>query len=99
MKIVVATTKGGLDDGVSPVFGRCQTFTLVEVGDKEIKGAEVIQNEFAGAAGGAGIQAAQFIAEKNAEVTMAGNFGPNAARILTSAGIQMVQAQGNVGRL
>lgn len=96
MKIAVATTKGGLDDEVSPFFGRCPVFTMVEVEGNEIKNADVIQNEFSAAAGGAGIQASQFIAEKKAEAVMAGNFGPNAARILSSAGIKMVQAQGNV---
>ncbi len=96
MKIVVATTKGGLDDEVSPFFGRCPVFTMVEAEGNEIKGAEVISNEFSDAAGGAGIQASQFIAEKKAEAVMAGNFGPNAARILSSAGIKMVQAQGSV---
>ena len=36
MKIAVSTTKGGLEDNVSQIFGRCPTFTLVEVNDKEI---------------------------------------------------------------
>ncbi len=96
MKIAVATTRGGLDDQVSSVFGRCPTFTLVETEGNEIKDVEVIQNEFSAVGGGAGIQVAQFIAEKKAEVVMTGNFGPNAARILSPAGIQMVQVQGSV---
>jgi len=96
MKIAVATTKGGLDDQVSPFFGRCPIFTLVEAEGNGIKNAEIIQNEFAAAAGGAGIQASQFIAEKKVEAAIAGNFGPNAARILASVGIKMVQSQGSV---
>ncbi|MBU4406080.1 MAG: NifB/NifX family molybdenum-iron cluster-binding protein, partial [Candidatus Altiarchaeota archaeon] len=96
MKIAIATQKGGLDDEVSPFFGRCPVFTMVYVEGEEIKNSDVIQNESASATGGAGIQAAQFIVEQKAEAVMAGNFGPNAARILSSAGIKMVPAQGNV---
>ncbi len=96
MKIAVATTNGGLDGQVSPFFGRCPAFTMVEAEEKEVKSTELIQNESASATGGAGIQTSQFIAEKKAEVVIAGNFGPNAARILASAGIKMVQAQGSV---
>ena len=96
MKIAIATTKGGLDDEVSPFFGRCPVFTLVDAEGTEIKNADVIQNESASATGGAGIQAAQSIAEMKVEAMLAGNFGPNAVRILSSAGIKMVQAQGNV---
>ena len=96
MRICIATNQGGLEDQVSPVFGRCPTFTFVDVEDKEIKNVEVIPNEFAGAMGGAGIQAAQLVANKGANVVIAGNYGPNAYPILNQAGISVVSAQGNV---
>jgi len=96
MKICIATNQGGLEDQVFPVFGRCPTFTFVDVEDKEIKNVEVIPNEFAGAMGGAGIQAAQLVANKGANVVIAGNYGPNAYPILNQAGISVVSAQGNV---
>lgn len=96
MKIAVATTKGGLDDTVSPVMGRCLTFTLVEVEGEEIKKTEVVKNDFAAATGGAGVQAAQFVANQKVEAVIAGNFGPNAFGILDQAGVKVVQAQGTV---
>ncbi len=96
MKICIATNQGGLEDQVFPVFGRCPTFTFVDMEDKEIKNVEVIPNEFAGAMGGAGIQAAQLVANKGANVVIAGNYGPNAYPILNQAGISVVSAQGNV---
>jgi len=96
MRICIATNQGGLEDQVSPVFGRCPTFTFVDVEDKEIKNVEVIPNEFAGAMGGAGIQAAQLVANKGANVVIAGNYGPNAYPILNQAGISLFSAQGNV---
>jgi predicted Fe-Mo cluster-binding NifX family protein len=97
MKICVATMKGGgLDDFVSGVFGRCQTFTFVDVdeNEKEIKNFEVVQNEFAGAMGGAGIQAAQLVVNKKANIVIAGNFGPKAFQILSQVGMKIVSVQG-----
>lgn len=38
MKVCVATDKGGLEDVVSDVFGRCATFTFVE---DVLKSAEI----------------------------------------------------------
>jgi predicted Fe-Mo cluster-binding NifX family protein len=94
MKICVATTKGGLEDNVSPIFGRCPAYTFVEVEGKEIKNTEVVQNQFAGAAGGAGIQASQFVAGSGSNVVIAGSYGPNALPILNQAGIKIVSMQG-----
>lgn len=93
-KVAVATQQGGLDDQVSPAFGRCQTYTFVEVEDGEVKGAEVVQNQFANAAGGAGIQAAGLIASQGAEAVISGNVGPNVASVLNQSGVKMVQASG-----
>ncbi len=96
MKIIVATNKGGLEDDVSPVFGRCQTFTIVEVEGNEIKNVEVTPNQFASAVHGAGIQAAQWIVSQKAKAVIAGNFGPNVTAILQQAGVEMVVAQEKV---
>jgi len=96
MKIAIATMKGGLEDDVSPVMGRCASFTIVEVEGEEITKTEVLKNEFAAAMGGAGIQAAQFLANQGVEAVVAGNFGPNAFNILSQAGVKLVQVQGNV---
>ncbi len=96
MKIIVATNKGGLEDDVSPVFGRCQTFTIVEVDGNEIKNVEVTPNQFASAVHGAGIQAGQWIVSQKAKAVIAGNFGPNVTAILQQAGIEMVVTQGKV---
>lgn len=95
-KIIAATTKGGLEDAISPVFGRCQTFTVVEVSKGEIKNTKIISNPYIAAMGGAGIQAAQLAINEGANVAIAGSFGPNAYGVLAQAGIKTVQAQGIV---
>lgn len=93
-KVVVATQKGGLDDQVSPVFGRCQTYTIVEIEGDEVKGAEVVQNQYANAMSGAGIQAAGFVANQGADAVISGNFGPNVASVLNQSGVDMIQSSG-----
>jgi len=94
MIIAAATGTGGLDDQVSSVFGRCQTYTFVEVEENTIKSATVEPNAAAAASGGAGIQAAQLIVNRGAKAVLAGDFGPNASGVLASAGVEMVSVRG-----
>jgi len=94
MKILVATTKGGLDDTVSPVFGRCATFTIVHATEKRIEDTKIIQNLYAGGTGGVGIQVAQLAVNEKVNAVIAGTFGPNAASVLAQAGIEMVPVGG-----
>ena len=91
---IAATDRGGLEDQVSPVFGRAPSFTVVTVEDGEVVGAEVVQNPYQGAASGAGIQAAQFVVERRPKAVFAGNFGPNASGVLAQAGIELVPVSG-----
>jgi len=51
---------------------------------------EAIHNMAAGATGGAGIQAAQTIANKGVKLLITGNVGPNAFGALSAAGIEIV---------
>ncbi|MBD3260215.1 MAG: dinitrogenase iron-molybdenum cofactor [Candidatus Altiarchaeales archaeon] len=96
MKIVVSTTNGGLEDSVCPVFGRCQRHTVIECSENEIKDTYVEDNPGFAAGGGAGIRAAQFIIDKQVDAVISGNFGPNAAAVLTQAGVKMILYQGLV---
>ncbi len=92
--IVVATTEGGLDDRVSPVFGRAPTFTVVAVEGNEIRGSEVVANPFKDSGSGAGIQAAQLVAHRAPRAALAGNFGPNVSGVFSAAGIEPVPVSG-----
>lgn len=95
---IAATTAGGLEDQVSPVFGRTPTFTVVEVREGKIVGASVVPNPYLKNAQGAGVQAAQFVAEKGPRAVFAGNFGPGAAGVLAQAGIEIVLVSGRTVR-
>lgn len=58
--------------------------------DSESMRFEAILNMASGATGGAGIQAAQTIANKGVKVVITGNVGPNAFQALSAAGIRIV---------
>ena len=91
IRIAVATQgRGGLDDLVSPMFGRAPSFTLVEVEGNEIKGARVLPNQMISAPSGVGIAITQMLANEGARYLVAGRFGPNASAVAAQFGIQTV---------
>ncbi len=87
MKIAVSAVDDNLDAELDPRFGRCQYFIFV---DPETMKFEAVSNESASAMGGAGIQAAQNVADMKAEVVLTGNMGPNAFQTLSAAGIKII---------
>ena len=94
MKVAISTTSGGLEDKVSEVFGRAESFTIVEVENGEIKNVEVVKNEFAEKEGGVGVSVSQFLVDKGVEVVLTENIGPNALTVLNSAGVKVYRAGG-----
>jgi predicted Fe-Mo cluster-binding NifX family protein len=95
-RIAVASGDKGLDDDVCPVFGRCMKYTLAECEGVDIMEARVVDNPGFSSGGGAGIQAAQYIAGEGVNAVISGNFGPNSAAVLRQAGVDMIQARGKV---
>ena len=93
MKVAVSSKGKDLASQIEPRFGRCPYFLIVDTDDMRF---EAFDNENATLGGGAGIQAAQFVASKGAEV-LTGNCGPNAVRTLSAAGITLfVNQKGTV---
>ena len=87
MKVCVSADTGSLEAHVDPRFGRCQYFVFV---DSETLEFEAVRNTAASATGGAGIQAAQTVANHGAQLVVTGNVGPNAYQALSAAGIPIV---------
>lgn len=87
VKICVTSEGKNLDALVDPRFGRCRCFIIIDPENMEF---EAIENPSGVTAGGAGIQSAQLIAEKGAEVILTGNVGPNAFRTLEASGVKVV---------
>lgn len=90
MKIAVSAAGTELNAGVDPRFGRCPYFIIVNTDDMSF---EVFENENIALGGGAGIQAAQFIAAKGVKAVITGNCGPNAMKTLNAAGVQVIVGQ------
>ena len=89
--IAIPTEKGGLDDVVASRFGRAPTFTIVEVGeDGEIKSVKVIQNPGYASGSGAGVKAAQAVADSGARYYIGPSPGPNAFAALQHLGIKIL---------
>lgn len=82
MKVVVTANGADLDAPISPIFGRCARYILV---DTETMQYETLANPALGAPGGAGIQAAQFVIEHGAQAVLTGNVGPNAYGVFQAA--------------
>ncbi len=86
MKLGISSTGPDLESNVDARFGRCPYFIIY---DTDTKKFEAVSNESAMASGGAGIQAAQFVKDKGAEVVLTGNVGPNAISGLNAAKISV----------
>jgi predicted Fe-Mo cluster-binding NifX family protein len=95
MRVVVSATGRDLDAQVSPNFGRCPFYVFV---DTETLDFEAVPNPAIGASGGAGIQAAQFIASREAKAVLTGAVGPNAFAVLQAAGIPVFAVSGGTAR-
>ena len=88
MKIAISTSAASLESLVDPRFGRADRFVIF---DTETQEWITYPNPGLSASGGAGVQAAQFIASHGAQVAISGDFGPNAYNTLAAAGIQTFQ--------
>ena len=85
MRIAISSSGSDLDAQVDPRFGRCRYFVIVDSDTEEF---EVLDNQAAMTSGGAGIQAAQMVANSGVAAVITGNLGPNASDTLKAAGVK-----------
>ena len=95
MRIVVTSNGRDLDAPASPLFGRCPVYVFV---DTETMQCEAVDNPAMSAAGGAGIQAAQFVIEQGAQAALTGHVGPNAFNIFQAANVPVYLTSGGTVR-
>lgn len=87
MKIAITSAGTDLTSQVDPRFGRCPYFIIIDPDTEEF---EALENPNVQAMGGAGIQSAQLIASKGAEIVLTGSCGPNAFQTLSAAGVKVI---------
>jgi predicted Fe-Mo cluster-binding NifX family protein len=94
MKVAVSAIDNTLDAEVDPRFGRCKYFLIIDTDSMNYK---VIENDQQHATGGAGIHAAQMMANNRVDAVITGSIGPNAFRVLSAAGLKIFTgALGNI---
>ena len=89
MQIAITSTGADPDAPFDPRFGRAAYFIIVDEGTEAW---QAHANPAVEASGGAGVQAAQFVANQGAWAVISGDFGPNAYKALNAAGLAMYQA-------
>ncbi len=90
MKLAITAGEPQFEAKLEPRFGRCAYFLIV---DTETQDWKPMQNPAAEAMGGAGPQAAQFLADQDVQAVISGEFGPNAYTALEAAGIRMYRSK------
>lgn len=86
MKICISAAGNNLNMPLDPRFGRAMFFLIVDDKGKLIK---AVKNTGVQAMQGAGITAAQIIANEKVDVVITGNIGPNAFMVLNTSGIKI----------
>lgn len=89
MKIAIPLDEDRIS--VCPSFGRAPFFLFQ---DSEKGPGEIRENPAAGAQGGAGTKAAQFLLDEAAEALITARCGQNAAEVFQAAGVLIFKAEG-----
>lgn len=95
MMIAIPVNENNAEPSVCVSFGRAPWFLFhnTETGETQIR-----ENPAANAEGGAGVKAAQFVADHNANALITLRGGENAAEVLLAAEIQIYRAQGSMAK-
>ena len=99
MKIAVSSMDKTIDGNVSDVFGRCSYFIIAEIKDQKIEKTEAIENKSTDQMSGAGISAAQLLAEKDVNAVVTGNVGPRAFDVLKQFNIEVYTGSGAIKKV
>jgi len=86
-KVCVSATGSSIDSQIDPRFGRCAYFI---VADADTMDYQHMPNAAYESPHGAGIQAAQVVANQKVQAVITGMVGPNAHRVLSAAGIEII---------
>ncbi len=98
MKVAVTASGPGPESEVDPRFGRARYILILDSESGDV--LEVLDNETnMNAVGGAGVQAAQAVADRGVSWLITGNVGPRAFQGLQAAGIKVAAgAEGTVSQ-
>lgn len=86
LKICISATGDSLNASLDPRFGRAIFFLIINSEGELIK---AIKNTGKQAMRGAGVTAAQIVADEKVDVIITGNIGPNASIVLSASKIKI----------
>jgi predicted Fe-Mo cluster-binding NifX family protein len=96
LRIAIATKRqGGLEDVVSEVFGRANTFTILDVEKGAIKSVKVLENPAVSYGHGAGPIVVKMLIDTEVNMVIAAEFGPGASELLEHHKITVMLVNAN----
>jgi predicted Fe-Mo cluster-binding NifX family protein len=93
MKVIISSTGKDLESDIDVRFGRCRYFLIVDTKTNKFK---AIENTAQAQAGGAGITAAQIVANENPDAIISANLGPRSFQVFQQLNIKIYQAEGKI---
>ncbi len=95
MRVAITADVPDENSPISPIFGRCAYYAIYDTATDKL---EFVPNASAMYARGAGVQAAQQVANLGVQMLItSGIAGPNASMVLEQAGIQIINSfQGTI---
>jgi len=90
-------TKGykGMNDLISDVFGRAETFTYIDVEGKEVKNIEVIENSSRDFKLGVGPLIVKMMADRGVNMVFVTDLGPGVSQLLEEFNIKKIIVEHN----
>lgn len=92
MKAAIPVNGENIESGICISFGRAPFYMIY---DTETGSTDFVINKAADSQGGAGIKAAQLIADSGAKAVLTPRCGENAAQVLRPAGIKIFKTSGD----
>jgi predicted Fe-Mo cluster-binding NifX family protein len=83
LRIAIPTKgQGGLEDAVSDVFGRANTFTVIDIERNAVKNVKVLENPAVSYEHGAGPIVVKMLIDLGVNMVIAAEFGPGVSTLL-----------------
>jgi predicted Fe-Mo cluster-binding NifX family protein len=94
LKIAIPTKgQGGLEDVVSDVFGRANTFTVIDTEKNALKNVRVLENPAVSYEHGAGPIVVKMLIDSGVNMIIASEFGPGVSTLLDQHKVTKITVQ------
>jgi predicted Fe-Mo cluster-binding NifX family protein len=94
LRIAIPTKgQGGLEDVVSDVFGRANTFTVIDIEKNAVKNVKVLENTAVSYEHGAGPIVVKMLIDSGVNTVIAAEFGPGVSTLLDQHEVTKIKVQ------